>query len=348
MKTSISDEQWGDILERHADGHIFVAHSSTVWQNKGSDKTLREQMIASGADPKRANVTFTRMENQYTTRFNKARRQAKEVLEENGMAWSTKKRGEARNSNNVGGFLIRIEDWREISEQIQKAFEAWETAIMQDVIQRYPDHVTDGMRAYRALTKGQYEMSEAQLAKHYPPVDEVRAKFTWDVYKEGVNTDTPSHEQLKGEHSELFRSIAEDAVERQKQGVCNVIEDLVGDVMALADKQSNMIRQYDPDTENQRDGNTLPYKNDWEKLPQMAKKLEDWERSFYGGTGPMADLAGEVRSLHKRLTNMSGDDMGEMRGILGGEDSSARDEVSERLDDLGDTASSVLGKMLLS
>lgn len=349
MTIKLSDTKWDDIVRNHSEKHFFVRHSSTVWQNKGSDKVLREQMIAAGADPKRANITFTRMENKYTTRFNNARRAATEAIAEVGIAWSTARIGEARNATNSGGYLVRLDDWYELSQKLQKSHEAWEYAIREDVYKKYDEHIKDGLRAYRALTNNKHEMSTEQRAKHYPPLQEIKGKFNWDVYKEGVNTTNGENKRLKGSrYEDLFREMAEDAQQAQMRGISNVLESLVGGVVSLADKQADMIARYDPSADNQRDGNTLPYKSDWEKMPDIADRLEDWELSLYGKKGSIHVVAEEVRSLHQRLTTMSGDNMGEMRGILGGEDSSARDEVRERLDNLGDTASSVLNDLLLS
>jgi|TARA_R110000824_G_scaffold15407_5_gene64877 hypothetical protein len=338
------DDAAGTVFKRFG---TFV-FSTKIHQPIKSDKIMREQLATAGSVVKRMNTGFQRIPTSYYTEINKAVRSAKAEIEEVGLPWTTTEPGEGRTSLSNGGWLVKLEEFHKLDKRLQMHEEAFHKAVERNIISLYDMHVKDGLRVYKGLTG--HDMTEEQSSRHYPDISEVKESFLWKV--EALLLNDPSEQinnvdsVLRGRWGDLLDRMHKAAHDQNRNGVKNLINGLVGSVVEMASDQVANIAQYDPESENKRNGNPLPYKNTWEKLPEMASDLVEWEKSLYGSGGPMHEVSKQLTELHDRLVKLSGNNMDEVRSILGGEDSAARDEVSDRLKSINKSASFALGDLL--
>ena len=309
----------------------LVSHRCTLWGRVKTNRRLAVEIAErNGMDPSRVSASIQLIPSSAYSRVNKAKTtMLQAAFKEYAIPWSAQVNNSGGGVESQGEYLVLAQDLYDFTQKISEARMLFEQACTEDVFRVWPDLVADGVR--------RLNLTHDQMLSLYPPLEEVKAKFTWELNIRPLwdVRDIQDDVRLKAS-SDLVNDAIGAAIKDQNQKVSNVVKDLVDEVVGMATEQS----------ENMRSGESLPYAPTWEKLPTLASKLESWG-SALSDNNPLIDAAYELRSLFDHVSDISGGDLNRTRNALSKDDGTLRNSVKERFDSIAHKASSALEDFLM-
>lgn len=311
------------------------------------DKEMKRQLVE--YDNRRVGATFHRIPTKYYTAIRKAETMGREALADGNWLWTSKQPGESGRSSSLDGYLVHHEDFHELDKRMTKARNAFWSAVEENIIRMYDWHRRQGIHAYKEST-GQ-EMSDFQIERFYPPISEVKKSFDFrfkplPLFGIQNDADSPSrwHPSWSDEKRDLFERVQQAAVEDQNQRIQSGMENLVGRVLDVVQKQAENISQY----KNSGDGSTgsLPYANTWAVMENLADELDKWGSRVHNDNGKMRGLAADIHNMMSGINAATAGNVSDLRGMMSHEDSPIRDKVGSQLKDIERSASSALEDLL--
>jgi hypothetical protein len=127
----------------------------------------------------------------------------------------------------------------------------------------------------------------------------------------------------------------EGAKREQAQKIANVIGGMADSVMDEANAIVKRIDEY-VHIEGDNRKNTLPYEKGWNKLEDLADKIDGWRQAL--DDEDLTDAADKIRDLIKDIKDLGGGDLGAARSALSGEDDTERKNIRDKLTDITTTA----------
>ena len=239
--------------------------------------------------------------------------------------WTT-----SRNNSNGGRvsgneYLLSPDKLVEYEEKMASFRMEWEKLLENNLYSQW-----DLFRA-EALTQ-----LNGKFQEFFIPVEDLRKRFSWETWikplvdEVNINNDI----RLKAPSEVIERCVA-GAKSEQAHKIANVVGSIADSVM---DEANSIVKRLDEYVHIEGDNrkNTLPYEKGWNKLEDLADKIDGWRQAL--DDEDLTDAADKIRDLMKDIKDLGGGDLGAARSALSGVDDTERKNIRDKLTDITTTA----------
>jgi ElaB/YqjD/DUF883 family membrane-anchored ribosome-binding protein len=245
--------------------------------------------------------------------------------------WTTSRNNE--NGGRVSGneYLLAPDKLVVYEETMTSYRMEWERLLERHLISQW-----DLFRA-EALTQ-----LNGRFQEFFIPVEELRKRFSWETWiKPLVDEANIANDIRLKAPSEVIDRCVEGAKREQAQKIANVVGSIADNVMGEANAIVKRLDEY-VHTEGDNRKNTLPYEKGWNKLEDLADKIDGWRQAL--DDEDLTDAADRIRDLMKDIKDLGGGDLSAARSALSGEDDTERKNVRDKLTDITKAAAPATDK----
>tara|TARA_R110000744_G_scaffold181463_2_gene300641 strand:- start:276 stop:1259 length:984 start_codon:yes stop_codon:yes gene_type:complete len=280
---------------------------------------------ATGIDPRRAKGQVAIFDEAIVRAIKAPVAQARGYMKSVTVPWTTSRNNE--NGGRVSGneYLLAPDKLVEYEERMSGYRMEWERLLERNLFSQW-----DLFRV-EALTQ-----LNGRFQEFFIPVEDLRKRFSWDTWIKPLVDEANIGDDIRLKApSEVIDRCVEGAKREQAQKIANVIGGMADSVMDEANAIVKRIDEY-VHIEGDNRKNTLPYEKGWNKLEDLADKIDGWRQAL--DDEDLTDAADKIRDLMKDIKDLGGGDLGAARSALSGEDDTERKNIRDKLTDITTTA----------
>jgi len=280
---------------------------------------------ATGIDPRRAKGQVAIFDEAIVRAIKAPVAQARGYMKSVTVPWTTSRNNE--NGGRVSGneYLLAPDKLVEYEERMSGYRMEWERLLERNLFSQW-----DLFRV-EALTQ-----LNGRFQEFFIPVEDLRKRFSWDTWIKPLVDEANIGDDIRLKApSEVIDRCVEGAKREQAQKIANVIGGMADSVMDEANAIVKRIDEY-VHVEGDNRKNTLPYEKGWNKLEDLADKIDGWRQAL--DDEDLTDAADKIRDLMKDIKDLGGGDLGAARSALSGEDDTERKNIRDKLTDITTTA----------
>ena len=280
---------------------------------------------ATGIDPRRAKGQVAIFDEAIVRAIKAPVAQARGYMKSVTVPWTTSRNNE--NGGRVSGneYLLAPDKLVEYEERMSGYRMEWERLLERNLFSQW-----DLFRV-EALTQ-----LNGRFQEFFIPVEDLRKRFSWDTWIKPLVDEANIGDDIRLKApSEVIDRCVEGAKREQAQKIANVIGGMADSVMDEANAIVKRIDEY-VHIEGDNRKNTLPYEKGWNKLEDLADKIDGWRQAL--DDEDLTDAADKIRDLIKDIKDLGGGDLGAARSALSGEDDTERKNIRDKLTDITTTA----------
>jgi len=280
---------------------------------------------ATGIDPRRAKGQVAIFDEAIVRAIKAPVAQARGYMKSVTVPWTTSRNNE--NGGRVSGneYLLAPDKLVEYEERMSGYRMEWERLLERNLFSQW-----DLFRV-EALTQ-----LNGRFQEFFIPVEDLRKRFSWDTWIKPLVDEANIGDDIRLKApSEVIDRCVEGAKREQAQKIANVIGGMADSVMDEANAIVKRIDEY-VHVEGDNRKNTLPYEKGWNKLEDLADKIDGWRQAL--DDEDLTDAADKIRDLIKDIKDLGGGDLGAARSALSGEDDTERKNIRDKLTDITTTA----------
>ena len=280
---------------------------------------------ATGIDPRRAKGQVAIFDEAIVRAIKAPVAQARGYMKSVTVPWTTSRNND--NGGRVSGneYLLAPDKLVEYEERMSGYRMEWERLLERNLFSQW-----DLFRV-EALTQ-----LNGRFQEFFIPVEDLRKRFSWDTWIKPLVDEANIGDDIRLKApSEVIDRCVEGAKREQAQKIANVIGGMADSVMDEANAIVKRIDEY-VHIEGDNRKNTLPYEKGWNKLEDLADKIDGWRQAL--DDEDLTDAADKIRDLMKDIKDLGGGDLGAARSALSGEDDTERKNIRDKLTDITTTA----------
>ena len=280
---------------------------------------------ATGIDPRRAKGQVAIFDEAIVRAIKAPVAQARGYMKSVTVPWTTSRNND--NGGRVSGneYLLAPDKLVEYEERMSGYRMEWERLLERNLFSQW-----DLFRV-EALTQ-----LNGRFQEFFIPVEDLRKRFSWDTWIKPLVDEANIGDDIRLKApSEVIDRCVEGAKREQAQKIANVIGGMADSVMDEANAIVKRIDEY-VHIEGDNRKNTLPYEKGWNKLEDLADKIDGWRQAL--DDEDLTDAADKIRDLIKDIKDLGGGDLGAARSALSGEDDTERKNIRDKLTDITTTA----------
>ena len=280
---------------------------------------------ATGIDPRRAKGQVAIFDEAIVRAIKAPVAQARGYMKSVTVPWTTSRNND--NGGRVSGneYLLAPDKLVEYEERMSGYRMEWERLLERNLFSQW-----DLFRV-EALTQ-----LNGRFQEFFIPVEDLRKRFSWDTWIKPLVDEANIGDDIRLKApSEVIDRCVEGAKREQAQKIANVIGGMADSVMDEANAIVKRIDEY-VHIEGDNRKNTLPDEKGWNKLEDLADKIDGWRQAL--DDEDLTDAADKIRDLMKDIKDLGGGDLGAARSALSGEDDTERKNIRDKLTDITTTA----------
>ena len=280
---------------------------------------------ATGIDPRRAKGQVAIFDEAIVRAIKAPVAQARGYMKSVTVPWTTSRNND--NGGRVSGneYLLAPDKLVEYEERMSGYRMEWERLLERNLFSQW-----DLFRV-EALTQ-----LNGRFQEFFIPVEDLRKRFSWDTWIKPLVDEANIGDDIRLKApSEVIDRCVEGAKREQAQKIANVVGNIADSVMDEANAIVKRIDEY-VHIEGDNRKNTLPYEKGWNKLEDLADKIDGWRQAL--DDEDLTDAADKIRDLIKDIKDLGGGDLGAARSALSGEDDTERKNIRDKLTDITTTA----------
>ena len=305
-------------------GHVLTGLEVTKNGWRKSDKEIAiAGADAEGIDRKRAKASVILLDDALVRRLNKPEVYARNYMKEVTEPWSSSRNN--KNGSRVKGneYLLMYEDLVEYEERMQKFGDQFWSVLQKDLFAHW-----SSLRAAALIDlNGKYD-------QYFPPLADLRARYSWKVWIKPLPEPTNTKDiRLVASEQDIARAVEEDRSQHQAK-MANVIGGIADDIIESTVDIAGRLGGFQHNKDG-RKGNKLPKGPGWENYKGLADRIDKWNTTFPDTA--LESASQKIRELVDEVEKIGGGSLSDARKALGGEDSSSRDPLVEKLKEIKKT-----------
>jgi ElaB/YqjD/DUF883 family membrane-anchored ribosome-binding protein len=280
---------------------------------------------ATGIDPRRAKGQVAIFDEGIVRAIKAPVAKARSYMKSVTVPWTTSRNND--NGGRVSGneYLLSPEKLVAYEEKMAGFRMEWEKLLEENLFSQW-----DIFRA-EALTQ-----LNGRFQEFFIPIEDLRKRYGWETWIKRLVDETNIGEDIRLKApSEVIERCVAGAKSEQAQKISNVVGSIADSVMDEANAIVKRLDEYVHDKDDNRK-NTLPYEKGWNKLEDLADKIDGWRQAL--DDEDLTDAADKIRDLMGDIKGLGGGDISAARSALSGEDDTERKNVRDKLTDITKTA----------
>lgn len=318
---------------------ITGLHVTKEGWNKSWKDLAHEGARAKGVDEDRASASVKLIKQSTQNKISNWEAQARRYIRENCHIWTDVRTNS--NGGRISGseYLLDPRILVEFEEDMTRFEEGFWDTLNTELFQNWEQICSD------AVT----DLND-NFQKYFIPLEELREKFSWNCWIKPL-WDIEDMIAMRRNEKDSRLIASQEVIERamkqesamQAQKISNVVGSIADSVMSEVHGIVDKIDAYTFNEGDNRKGNSLPKQKGWERLEEIANRIDTWTQAL--ADEDLTDAANQIRELVADIKHLGNGSLADARNILSGEDDTQRREVRDKLSDIHKAAAPAADKL---